>query len=178
MAERDVTNIVFVGLGGQGVLRASDILAEAAFLTGHDVKKSEIHGMSQRGGSVSSDVRYGAEVFSPMTPPGEADYLVVLHPTQIENNLHCLREGGMLITTDLILGEHGDFDALDEDNDTPVTRRNFNIALLGALSTHLDIPGPHWTRAICKYLPEKVHAENLRVFEYGRAVRLNTKEAS
>ena len=79
-----VTNIVFAGLGGLGVLRASDILAEAAFLAGFDVKKSEIHGMSQRGGSVRSDVRFGAEVLSPMITAGEADCLVVLHPSQVE----------------------------------------------------------------------------------------------
>lgn len=178
MPDRKITNVVFAGLGGQGVLRASDILAEAVFRSGYDVKKSEIHGMSQRGGSVSSDVRFGAEVFSPMTPPGEADYLVVLHPTQVVNNLHCLREGGVLITTDLVLGENGDFSALDHNNDSPVTRRNFNIALLGTLSVYLDIEAQLWTEAICNNLPERVHEENLRVFEYGRALRPNKKERS
>ena len=74
---RPITNVVFAGLGGQGVLKASDILAEAAFEAGLAVKKSELHGMSQRGGSVKSDVRFGQEVLSPMVPPGEADYLVV-----------------------------------------------------------------------------------------------------
>jgi len=68
----DVTNVVIAGLGGQGVLKASDILADAAFLAGLDVKKSEIHGMSQRGGSVTSDVRFGRQVLSPMVPAGEA----------------------------------------------------------------------------------------------------------
>jgi len=71
-----VTNIVIAGLGGQGVLTCSDIVADVAFHTALDVKKSELHGMSQRGGSVSSDVRYGAQVFSPMVPPGEGDFLV------------------------------------------------------------------------------------------------------
>ena len=65
-----VTNIVVAGLGGQGALKASDIVADAAVRTGLDVKKSEVHGMSQRGGSVSSDVRFGPRVFSPMVPPG------------------------------------------------------------------------------------------------------------
>ena len=67
---RRVTSVVFAGLGGQGVIKASDILADAACRAGHDVKKAEIHGMSQRGGSVSSDVRFGAEVLSPMVPRG------------------------------------------------------------------------------------------------------------
>ena len=88
------SNVVIAGLGGQGVIKASDILAEAAFRAGLDVKKSELHGMSQRGGSVTSDVRFGAQVFSPMVPPGEADFLVVLAPDQVEPNRHCLRPGG------------------------------------------------------------------------------------
>ena len=68
-----VTNIVIAGLGGQGVLTASGIVSDVAFRCGLDVKQSELHGMSQRGGSVSGDVRFGREVFSPMVPPGEAD---------------------------------------------------------------------------------------------------------
>ena len=67
-----VVNVVVAGLGGQGVVKASDILADAAFRTGLDVKKSEIHGMSQRGGSVASDVRFGPRVHSPMIPYGQA----------------------------------------------------------------------------------------------------------
>ncbi len=78
-----ITNIVIAGLGGQGVLRASDILAAVAFDAGLDVKKAEVHGMSQRGGSVTSDVRYGPAVLSPMVPPGGADFLVVLEETQL-----------------------------------------------------------------------------------------------
>src|SRR4051812_49313904 len=68
-----VTNIVVAGLRGQGVLRGTDILAEVALRAGYDVKKSEIKGMSQRGGSVTGDVRFGTQVFSPMVPTGEAD---------------------------------------------------------------------------------------------------------
>ena len=75
---KDVTNVVVAGLGGQGVLTASDILAEAAFAAGYDVKKSELHGMSQRGGSVTSDVRFGEAVLSPMVSAGEADFLLHL----------------------------------------------------------------------------------------------------
>ena len=100
-----MTNIVIAGLGGQGVLKASDIVAEVAFRAGLDVKKSEIHGMSQRGGSVTSDVRFGERVYSPMVPPGEADYLVVLSPDQVEPNRWQLREGGTLITPERDSGE-------------------------------------------------------------------------
>ena len=78
-------NVVIAGLGGQGVIKASDILSEAAFRSGYEVKKREIHGMSQRGGSVTSDVRFGPQVLSPMVPPGEADYLVVLAPGEVSH---------------------------------------------------------------------------------------------
>ncbi|HUW35135.1 MAG TPA: 2-oxoacid:acceptor oxidoreductase family protein [Planctomycetota bacterium] len=91
-----VINVVIAGLGGQGVIKASDVLADAAFRAGFDVKKSEIHGMSQRGGSVSSDVRFGKGVLSPMVPVGEADFLVALDVTQVEPNRHQLREGGVV----------------------------------------------------------------------------------
>jgi len=84
-----VTNVVLAGLGGQGVIKASDILAEAALRAGLDVKKSEIHGMSQRGGSVTSDVRFGPKVLSPMVPAGEADFLVVLEPSRWRSPGRC-----------------------------------------------------------------------------------------
>jgi indolepyruvate ferredoxin oxidoreductase beta subunit len=173
MSENEkVMNVVFAGLGGQGVLRASDILAEAVFAAGYDVKKSEIHGMSQRGGSVSSDVRYGKKVYSPMVPPGEADYLVILHPTQVDNNIYQLKPGGVFIGTDTFLGDRTDLNVLDLEDGTPVTRRNFNVGLLGVLSTYLtEIPDAIWRDAICANLPKKVHEENLRVFEYGRSLR-------
>ena len=95
-----VVNITVAGLGGQGVLTVTDIIAEVMFRAGFDVKKSEVHGMSQRGGSVSSEVRYGKEVASPMVPEGESDFLIVMEPTQVEVNRHKLKAGGVLITTD------------------------------------------------------------------------------
>ena len=72
-----VVNVKFAGLGGTGVIKASDVMAELVFEQGYDVKKAEVHGMSQRGGSIASDVRFakGEEVQSPMIPTGEADYL-------------------------------------------------------------------------------------------------------
>ena len=76
-------------------LTASHILADAVLRAGYDVKMSEIKGMSQRGGSVTSDVRFGKAVFSPMVSPGEADYLVVLEPTQIEPHRYWLRPEGV-----------------------------------------------------------------------------------
>ena len=88
---------MIAGLGGQGVMKASDILADVAFSAGLDVKKSELHGMSQRGGSVSSDVRFGERVFSPMVPEGEADFLVVIAPDQVAGECAVMGQGGVLI---------------------------------------------------------------------------------
>jgi indolepyruvate ferredoxin oxidoreductase beta subunit len=152
-----VVNVVFAGLGGQGVIKASDVLADVAFRAGLDVKKAEIHGMSQRGGSVTSDVRFGPEVLSPMIPEGEADFLVVLAPTQVENNLHVLRKGGVLFPPDLV-----------PEASLP-NRRSLNVALLGALAHHLSFPDELWRAAIRAALPERLQDVNFKAFEMGRA---------
>jgi len=158
MTTQPVTNIVIAGLGGQGALKASDIVAAAAIESGWDVKKSEVHGMSQRGGSVSSDVRFGPEVLSPMVPPGEAGYLVVLDPTQVEVNRWQLREGGVLIDPGLI------------DEKALKNRKSLNVALLGVLSLRLEIPVESWLSAIQANLPEKLHEANLQAFALGRSL--------
>ncbi|HSO81740.1 indolepyruvate oxidoreductase subunit beta [Thiocapsa sp.] len=155
-----VKNIVIAGLGGQGVLTASDMLAEAAFRAGFDVKKSELHGMSQRGGSVSSDVRYGEQVLSPMVPAGEADVLLVLEATQIEINRPMLRAGGALIGPDLL------------PEGALKNKKSLNVALLGAVSTVLDIPQEHWMAAIYANLAEKLHKVNDQAFAVGREAAL------
>jgi indolepyruvate ferredoxin oxidoreductase beta subunit len=153
-----VVNVVLAGLGGQGVIKASDILADAALRAGLDVKKSEIHGMSQRGGSVTSDVRFGTRVLSPMVPRGEADFLVVLAPSEVEVNRAMLRPGGILLAPDLI-----------PEADLP-NKRSLNVALLGALSHYLDLPVEAFLAAIEAALPEKLHAVNSAAFQLGRKV--------
>jgi indolepyruvate ferredoxin oxidoreductase, beta subunit len=157
MSDSMVTNVVIGGLGGQGVLKSSDILADAALRAGYDVKKSELHGMSQRGGSVSSDVRFGTRVFSPMVPAGEADFLLVLTADQLEPNRHVLRSGGMVILPDRV-------DASKLQN-----RKSLNVALLGILSRHLPIAEEHWLAALRANLAEKLHAANLQSFDLGRS---------
>ena len=154
--KNEVTNIMIAGLGGQGVLRASGIVADAAFRAGLDVKQSELHGMSQRGGSVSSDVRFGREVFSPMVPPGEADFLVVVAPDQIEVYRHQLREGGVLIGPDAIAANKLQ------------NKKSLNVALLGVLSRHLEISEDHWLEAIRAAFSEKLQAANLQAFALAR----------
>lgn len=153
----EVTNIVIAGLGGQGVLKASDVLGDALVRSGHDVKKSEVHGMAQRGGSVQSDIRFGPRVFSPMVPAGEADYLVVLADDQVEVHRHLLRPGGVVITPAAVSPE-----ALPN-------RKSLNVALLGALSAHLDVPEPHWREALRTQFPETLFDANCRAFALGRA---------
>jgi len=155
----DVTiNVVLAGLGGQGVIKASDILADAAFAAGLDVKKAEIHGMSQRGGSVSSDVRFGRRVYSPMVPYGEADFLLVLADDQLENNRGALRAGGKLILASAI------------DPSRLPNRRSLNVALLGQLSRHLDIDPAAWHHAIRTNMKPQLHQANLDAFDIGRNV--------
>jgi indolepyruvate ferredoxin oxidoreductase beta subunit len=160
---RRLTNVVVAGLGGQGVLKASDILAEAAVRAGFDVKKSEIKGMSQRGGSVSSDVRFGDRVLSPMVPRGEADFLLVLEATQIEPNRHMLKAGGVLLAPDAVSA-----DALEN-------KKSLNVALLGALSAHLPLPEAAWIEALRAAFPEAFFENNERAFNAGRAGQLQRR---
>lgn len=155
----DVTNVVIAGLGGQGVLTASDILAQAAFVAGLDVKKSEIHGMAQRGGSVSSDVRFGPQVASPMVRPGQAHYLLVLAADQVDVNRRMLSSSGVLLTPDMVSP-----DALEN-------KKSHNVAMLGLLSTYLEIAESAWLEAIRAKLPAKLHAANEQAFQAGRAAR-------
>jgi indolepyruvate ferredoxin oxidoreductase beta subunit len=157
MPEGETTNVVIAGLGGQGVLTASGMLADVAFRAGFDVKKSEIHGMSQRGGSVSSDVRFGPKVFSPMVPPGQADFLVVLASSQIDVARPMLKAGGVLIEPSVV------------DEKQLINKKSLNVALLGALARHLDLADNLWHAAIRAALPEKLHAANLQAFAIGKA---------
>ena len=152
-----VTNVVVAGLGGQGVLRGTDILAQVALRSGFDVKKSEIKGMSQRGGSVTGDVRFGEQVFSPMVPGGEADFLLVLEPTQVEPNRHMLRSNGVLITPAAVNPE------------SLPSRKTLNVALLGALSAHLPMAEDEWFACLKEGFDEKFFEDNKKAFLVGRS---------
>jgi indolepyruvate ferredoxin oxidoreductase beta subunit len=149
-------NVKFAGLGGQGILTCTDILGRVVFDLGFDVKKAEVHGMSQRGGAITSDLRYGEKVLSPMIPTGAADYLVVLTEDQVPVNQHQLKEGGVLVTP-------ADFPA-----DRLTNKRTLNVALLGALSRHMEFSREQWVDAIHQLLPERLHEVNEAAFDLGR----------
>jgi indolepyruvate ferredoxin oxidoreductase, beta subunit len=149
-------NIVIAGLGGQGVIKASDILSDVAFRAGLDIKKAEVHGMSQRGGSVSTDVRYGPRVLSPMVPPGEADFLLVLEETQTDPNRFVLRPGGTVLAPSLL------------DPTRLPSPKTLNVAMLGVLSAFLDFSEEAWLSTLRQALPASLLDMNLAAFAVGR----------
>ena len=159
-------NIVVAGLGGQGVLTATDIIADVALRAGFDVKKSEIKGMSQRGGSVTCDVRFGPQILSPMVPVGEADFLLVLEPTQLEPNRHLLRPAGVTIEPSVI------------DPDKLPQKKMLNVALLGALSARLSMPEHEWLDSVASAFAPKFFDANRQAFLLGRASQNNSAHAT
>jgi indolepyruvate ferredoxin oxidoreductase beta subunit len=150
------TNIRFAGLGGTGVIKASDILADVAFRCSQTVKKAEVHGMSQRGGSVQSDVRFGDEVHSPMIPEGACDFLVVMEASQIDVTKSGLRQGGILLEPSQI------------DTSRLPSSKSLNVAMLGLLSRHLPFPAQAWNESLRSHFPEKLHVANDAAFNLGR----------
>lgn len=186
-----VTNILLVGVGGQGILLASEILSEAAMLSGFDVKKSEIHGMSQRGGSVVSHVRYGTEVFSPIVPEGEGDILFGFELMETARSLPLLKPGGAVVANDLqisppsvlmgqdtypeglaerIKSQFADFLLVDGQKLAADAGnvKAANTVLLGAISKRLSISEAYWLKALEKMVPVKALEINKRAFLLGR----------
>lgn len=188
---KEITNILLVGVGGQGILLASEILAETVMLAGFDVKKSEIHGMSQRGGSVVSHVRYGSRVFSPIVPEGEGDILFGFELMETSRYLSLLKPGGTVIANDLriappaiLMGQESypegladairsrfpDFLLLDGQKlaSEAGNPRAANTVLLGAVSKRLDIDEKYWLEALQKMVPAKALEINKKAFMMGR----------
>jgi indolepyruvate ferredoxin oxidoreductase beta subunit len=188
-----ITNILLVGVGGQGILLASEILAETFMLAGFDVKKSEIHGMSQRGGSVVSHVRFGKEVCSPTVPEGEGDILFGFELLEAYRSLPLLRPGAEVVVNDyriappqVLLGQATYPDDLAERIRSRFAdfllvdglrlaqqagdARAANTVLLGAVSKRLSIAEPIWQQALEKMVPKKALEVNLKAFRLGRAL--------
>lgn len=188
-----VTNVTLVGVGGQGILLTADVLARTAALAGLAVKKSEIHGMSQRGGSVSSQVRIGRCVYSPIVPDGETDLLVsfdrleavrafssvrpdgyalvdacYLEPVTVSSGLQPAPADPEQTVEKLYAGRLIRFDshaiALEVGN-----ARTANMAIAGALSRLFPWPVETWHEALRLRLPEKLLAVNVKAFDVGRS---------
>jgi len=187
---------LLVGVGGQGTLLASNVLAQVGVKTGFDVKKAEVHGMAQRGGSVSSHVRWGEKVYSPLIGRGEVDYLVSLEKLEVLRYVGMLRPGGIAIVGDMRIPplsvSSGD-DVYPDDEEVrrilgevtnglhfvPSIRlaeeagdaRAHNIVVLGALSNFISqIPPDIWLEVIAELVPTKFIEVNQRAFQAGKLV--------
>jgi indolepyruvate ferredoxin oxidoreductase beta subunit len=190
-SEIQMTNIIVCGVGGQGILLSSDVLCFAAFNEGFDVKKSEIHGMAQRGGSVVTHVRFGRKVYSPLIEEGTADFILAYEKIEALRYAHFLKPGGGFVVNDLVIppmtvlvGEaeypsgieeklkaYGSLHLLDA---TGIAKelgniRATNITLLGGLANFLDFKPDSWHDAIRVNVKEKFVEMNLTAFNRGRS---------
>ncbi len=186
-------DIVLAGVGGQGILLAGRLIAEAALAEGFDVKESSVHGMAQRGGSVVSHVRFGIEVFSPTIEPGACDLLIGFEPTEALRNIHFLKEGGKLvcntrrISAPAVSGSIGKYPPDIEAglNKRPGTLlidgysmaakagspRAVNLVLLGAAARFLPVPASRFEAVIKKSFSGETLEINLKAFKIGRNLK-------
>ena len=187
----ETKNIMIVGVGGQGSLLASKMLGSLLLAEGYDVKVSEVHGMSQRGGSVVTYVRYGSKVFSPVLDRGEADYIVSFELLEAARWLPFLKEDGQIVTNiqqidpmpvitgtaeypeDLVrkLNESGaKVDAIDcvKLAEEAGSVKAVNLVLMGRLSHYFDLPEEAWMAALEANVPEKFLELNKKAFALGR----------
>ena len=185
-----ITNIILTGVGGQGILMASEVVSEAAVQAGYDVKKSEVHGMSQRGGSVNSHVRFGEKVYSTLVTKGDCDLLLGFEKLEALRMASFVREDGNIVVSNqqinpssVISGSATYPENIEEalkERFESVTfidalriaqqagnPRTANTAMLGAASKLLDIPAGIWEKAIIQRVPERYIEANLRAFQMG-----------
>ena len=185
-------NILFCGVGGQGILLASEITAFALLESGLDAKKSEVHGMAQRGGSVVAHLRYGEKVYSPLIDPGRADFAISFEIMEAARYLPFLHQGSKVIVNTqeiappaVALGKMSyPANLLDELRNKGITVfaidafelargvgeiRTANIALVGALSSFLPVSEEVFIAVLKKRIPRKLE-ENLEAFKQGRKI--------
>ena len=190
----ETKNIMIVGVGGQGSLLASKMLGSLLLSEGYDVKVSEVHGMSQRGGSVVTYVRYGSKVASPVIDRGEADFIVSFELLEAARWLPFLKEDGHIVTNiqqidpmpvitgaaeypeDLVgkMEKSGaKVDALDcvKLAEEAGSVKAVNLVLMGRLSHYFDLPEEAWMKALEANVPEKFLALNKKAFALGRDAR-------
>lgn len=191
LGEKDGTvTTLLVGVGGQGTILAGDLLAKTAAACGLDAKISEIHGMAQRGGSVSTVVRFGPQVSSMICDEGQADLVVAFELIEARRAAPFLAPGGTLIVNDELISPvmsnigaapiPGDLRARLEASGAllvPAARiareagspKSTNVVLMGALSTRLPFEGQVWRDVIAARVPAETVETNLEAFERGRA---------
>lgn len=186
-----VVNVVMSGVGGQGVLVASDVLVRVAMLAGLDTKKSEVHGMAQRGGSVVSQIRYGEKIYSPLIEKGSADIILAFEKLEAVRYLDFLKPGGIIIINNQQITPltvffakipyPEDVEAICRKKTEQVVKidgikiaenlgnlRVLNTVMLGALSNYLQFDEEHWINAIEKRVPPKTFELNRKAFEAGK----------
>lgn len=185
--------IMIVGVGGQGTLLASRILGNLLTGAGYDVKVSEIHGMSQRGGSVTTQIRYGEKVYAPNIGVGDADLIISFEKIEAVRALPYLKKGGKMITDNreiypmsVLTGEaeypHNALDELKaavgdllvipaaETAEKLGNIKATNIVLLGVLVKYLDLEDVDWESLIRQYVPAKAVDMNINAYRAGRAM--------
>ncbi|MCH3942126.1 MAG: indolepyruvate oxidoreductase subunit beta [Atopobiaceae bacterium] len=189
-SQAKTTTVLLCGVGGQGTILAADVLAKVAAASGLEVKLSEIHGMSQRGGSVTTVVRFGSEVSTMVCDLGSADCIVAFEEVEALRNLPFLRRGGrLLVNAEAIpslpvqIGAAAMPEAPEERLEAAgatlipagaIARaqgnpKGMNVALVGALSTALPFAEQTWADVISKRVPPKTIDANIKTFEAGRA---------
>jgi len=189
-------NVLMAGVGGQGIILASDMLSEVMMLSGCDVKKSEIHGMAQRGGSVMSHVRFSDHVSSPLIPLGQCDILLSFEELETARYINYLKRDAHVIINQYRLSPPSVLAGKEQYPDViPMIReisdniisldgtdmalnlgnpKGVNIVLLGVLSRFLETDETVWTECINTMLPEKIRQKNVEGFLKGRQVQVGT----
>ncbi|MCD4830817.1 MAG: indolepyruvate oxidoreductase subunit beta [Anaerohalosphaeraceae bacterium] len=191
MIKEKTISVVLAGVGGQGILLASEIVAKCAMLAGFDVKTNEVHGMAQRGGSVLAQIRYGKKVYSPLVAKGQAEVLVALEQIEALRFANYLRANGMAVVNKQMIvpvtvssGEAKYPDDIETklgeefENMTYIDAakiaselgniRAANVVLLGAMSKQLDLPEECWKKAMSDSIKPQYLEINLNAFNKGR----------
>jgi indolepyruvate ferredoxin oxidoreductase beta subunit len=190
--EDKVTNVLLSGVGGQGTILASDILCSVFHEAGFDVKKSEVHGMAQRGGDVTTHFRFGKKVYSPLIKYGDVDYLVSFELLEGLRYINWVKEKGKVILNEQEVyppavnlgkmkypeGVVKIFKKFFNGNVFPIKgleiaircgdARAVNVVALGAFSTFFNIQEEAWEKNLLQHLPAKIHELNLKAFREGR----------
>lgn len=191
-----VTNVLIAGVGGQGAVLSSELLALAAMAAGHDVKQGEFHGVAQRGGAVFSHVRFGDKVYSPIARRESVDFMLALEQLEALRYAHFVKRGGTIIVNEHTVEPVRTADHRDYPNNTVGfleskgfnvivvnatqmaielgNHRAANVVLLGALAELLDISDDVWNETLNSRIPERFLSLNLEAFKAGRAVTAAT----